>query len=364
MSKIRFHLSLSGERTAELTPGKTLTIGRSAENSVQLEDASVSRRHAQITWSQRGTCLVEDLKSVNGTALNGEAVTQPRVLHDGDRLRFGGIVAVYYDADEDAEQPTAIHSVKLDTFANRYGIRSQLGETSEYNNFRAEDLEDENRTVSLRVFNPGVISDADEFARAAAEFARINASPPHPNLVRLLHFDRWRGSSYLAAEWIEGYPLLDLLRRRGALTVAEMAPLARQAAMTADHAHAHGLPAPNLDPRSALIVFERAVSAAEWEQLLDVPLARWPAFALKITPQLIEPVKSVSKAEVTPLGALVYELLGHPLSARGLSHATRVPGLGEGGNAILVRGSALTEGRTGGNLAFVEELVRAALTHS
>jgi serine phosphatase RsbU (regulator of sigma subunit) len=49
------------------------------------DDTAVSRKHAKIAW-QEGQYYVEDLKSQNGTLLNGRPVDRPLQLSDGDQL--------------------------------------------------------------------------------------------------------------------------------------------------------------------------------------------------------------------------------------------------------------------------------------
>ncbi len=67
---------------------KSVTIlGRSPECDVVLEAGAVSRQHARIV--RRGDeLLLEDLKSRNGTYLNGQLVSQPTGLSDSDMLRI------------------------------------------------------------------------------------------------------------------------------------------------------------------------------------------------------------------------------------------------------------------------------------
>lgn len=68
-------------------PSYGATLGR-GEVEIQLEDPFASSRHARIF--REGTVLVlEDLGSTNGTYLNGELITGPQPLHDGDRIRIG-----------------------------------------------------------------------------------------------------------------------------------------------------------------------------------------------------------------------------------------------------------------------------------
>jgi len=64
------------------------TIGRRADADVVIDDASVSRRHAQLI--RRGDAwYVADIGSRNGTTLNGQAVTREVRLSDGDVLELG-----------------------------------------------------------------------------------------------------------------------------------------------------------------------------------------------------------------------------------------------------------------------------------
>ncbi len=66
--------------------GELARIGRAANSDVMIEDHSVSRRHALITRQEDGDHVLTDLGSANGTALNGESISLPVVLRDGDRI--------------------------------------------------------------------------------------------------------------------------------------------------------------------------------------------------------------------------------------------------------------------------------------
>lgn len=71
-----------------------VTLGR-GNVELRLEDAFASSRHAMITRQGR-TVVIEDLGSTNGTYLNGEALTGPQPLHDGDRIRIGDSEFTYF----------------------------------------------------------------------------------------------------------------------------------------------------------------------------------------------------------------------------------------------------------------------------
>ncbi|MFN7948858.1 MAG: SpoIIE family protein phosphatase [Blastocatellia bacterium] len=65
-----------------------LTIGRSARNDLCLEDPFASRLHAEVRQRDDGI-WVSDLGSANGTYLNGQRLTSPARLRNGDRVRIG-----------------------------------------------------------------------------------------------------------------------------------------------------------------------------------------------------------------------------------------------------------------------------------
>ena len=77
--------------------GAPLVIGRqSAADCLALTDATVSRRHAELTWDAHGHHVVRDLGSRHGTEVNGVALAgAARALADGDVLRLGNVLAVY-----------------------------------------------------------------------------------------------------------------------------------------------------------------------------------------------------------------------------------------------------------------------------
>lgn len=71
-------------------PQSTITVGRSRHCDCVLSDMTVSRRHARIEVRDGGWS-VSDLRSVNGTLVNGWRVVDEVAVRPGDRLTFGGV---------------------------------------------------------------------------------------------------------------------------------------------------------------------------------------------------------------------------------------------------------------------------------
>jgi hypothetical protein len=70
------------------------SIGRASSNSIVISDGSVSTNHARILKTAEGF-VIEDLKSRNGTFVNGEKVTEKRLLVDSDLIRLGKVIMTF-----------------------------------------------------------------------------------------------------------------------------------------------------------------------------------------------------------------------------------------------------------------------------
>jgi len=91
-----------------------LTIGRGNECDVIIPDASISRQHSQILRQESGW-YVQDLGSRNGTALNGERLSAPRRLEDGDSLMLGTILLRYLAGSAQSANETLTEEARPDT---------------------------------------------------------------------------------------------------------------------------------------------------------------------------------------------------------------------------------------------------------
>jgi len=75
---------LKGERW---TLEHTLVLGRDSACDLTIPDRKISRYHARLTPTSDGV-LLEDMDSKNGTFCNGESVTVPLLLQDGDLVQI------------------------------------------------------------------------------------------------------------------------------------------------------------------------------------------------------------------------------------------------------------------------------------
>jgi hypothetical protein len=80
---------VQGDGTRVEIGAEPITIGRHPESDVVLNDAEVSRQHAEVRRDEDGTIVIVDLGSLNGTKVNGAGVKQRRPLQDGDQITIG-----------------------------------------------------------------------------------------------------------------------------------------------------------------------------------------------------------------------------------------------------------------------------------
>jgi pSer/pThr/pTyr-binding forkhead associated (FHA) protein len=81
-------LSLGTPPTTFAVAKTSATLGRGQENSIRLDDLSVSRRHARIAYRQGGY-WISDLGSMGGTWVNGTRVSAPRRIAAGEVIDIG-----------------------------------------------------------------------------------------------------------------------------------------------------------------------------------------------------------------------------------------------------------------------------------
>src|SRR5437879_4771463 len=75
-------------RICTLDPERPVTLGRHRKNVVVLHDEHASRWHAEV-FHDNGRWFIRDAGTLNGTRLNGNPITQPVALEDGQVIGIG-----------------------------------------------------------------------------------------------------------------------------------------------------------------------------------------------------------------------------------------------------------------------------------
>src|SRR3984885_3667623 len=80
-----------GEQRRMVFNKPEVTIGRVQGNDIVLPKGNVSKRHARIVLKD-GKFIIVDLKSTNGTYVNGRKITSPLVVKDADKIYIGDFI--------------------------------------------------------------------------------------------------------------------------------------------------------------------------------------------------------------------------------------------------------------------------------
>lgn len=128
MPQLQIFLSPDNQVSYDLSDEK-VTVGRLPDNTLQIEDASVSSHHAEIVLEGDKYHLF-DLGSTNGTFVNGEAITDV-VLSHGDEVKFGRIETIYStDAESASSQPLPQSAATTAAVGTRSARPSSFASTS------------------------------------------------------------------------------------------------------------------------------------------------------------------------------------------------------------------------------------------
>lgn len=83
-----------------------ITIGRVAGNDIVLPRNNISKRHSRIVFKD-GKFIVVDLKSTNGTFVNGRKITGPLVVKGSDKIYVGDFIVTIEEGTGASSSSTA-----------------------------------------------------------------------------------------------------------------------------------------------------------------------------------------------------------------------------------------------------------------
>ena len=67
-----------------------LKIGKSLSNEIVIDDSGIDPHHLELFCDEYHNVFITDLKSINGTFVNDQALDGFKLLVAGDRVRLGG----------------------------------------------------------------------------------------------------------------------------------------------------------------------------------------------------------------------------------------------------------------------------------
>ena len=111
--------------------GQDFVVGRTTEASYAIDDDSLSRRHARF-FRLAGKYAIEDLKSTNGTFVDGKRLSEPSFLEPGASIQLGKDIVLRFELQDDAviEEQKRLYEAtvrdKLTGVYNRHHLDERL----------------------------------------------------------------------------------------------------------------------------------------------------------------------------------------------------------------------------------------------
>src|SRR5271166_4486958 len=94
-----------GAERRETFDKNEINVGRVQGNDLMLPKGNVSKHHARLLYRD-GRFIVTDLKSTNGTYVNGRKIAQATIVREGDKIYIGDFVIRVETGSAPAPQST------------------------------------------------------------------------------------------------------------------------------------------------------------------------------------------------------------------------------------------------------------------
>lgn len=242
----------------------TFVLGRSENSSLCLDDdLVVSRNHLQIEIDPP-RCFVRDLKSANGTFVNGERIAE-RWLENGDTIS-GGKTCIRVRIEETDDESldfmdndgTMVSLAKTDLMelppacVGGYELVEQIGSGAMGVVHRAIHQQT-GEIAAVKLIAPSMITD-DRIINSMIREASVLCQLDHKRIVRFIDTGVANGHVFLIMEYVAAIDLMAILRGMTTGSRIRVAcGLIRQVLDGLTHAHDLGVIHRDIKPRNILV---------------------------------------------------------------------------------------------------------------
>lgn len=156
-----------------------VTIGRVPGNDVVLPKGNVSKRHSRIVLRDN-RFIVVDLKSTNGTYVNGRKITSPLVVKSGDKIYIGDFVLTLEGGEAGASVDRAANGSRNGMTRGDHAPASGSSAVPPLPSMAPEPMADDALPAVLRASTPSVPPPSFAAANSAnsANLGKRTSAPP------------------------------------------------------------------------------------------------------------------------------------------------------------------------------------------
>jgi serine/threonine-protein kinase len=195
-----------------------------------------------------------------------------------------------------------------------YKIESVLGSGAMGVVYRGTD-EKRGRPVAIKVVTSEIAHGGKVQLRFKREYEILNQFR-HPGIVRNLGYGRFRGTLYIAMEFIQGVTLEKLVQERGAMPWREVVDLGIQICDALHYAHERGVIHRDLKPSNLMVTSEGKIKLTDFGIAKDLDktaltaTGRTLGTAAYMAPEQIRGTPAVShKTDLYSLGVVLFQML-------------------------------------------------------
>lgn len=197
--------------------------------------------------------------------------------------------------------------------ANRYEIIKSIGNGGMANVYLALDRV-LNREVAIKILKADMANDPVSLERFSRE-ANASTKISHPNIVDIYDVGEDGNKHYIVMEYIKGYTLKQLIRRRGAIPPREAVWMIKQLSQALLEAHKNGLIHRDIKSQNVLIKDDGTIKLADFGIAIlnnSIQITSKDSVLGSVhylAPELAKGSSATMQSDIYSLGIVMYELL-------------------------------------------------------
>ena len=311
---------------------ESMTIGRGSTQDIQLEGRRVSRQHLVLEIKRSGNLYLRDVGTDDMGTTNGSWIDDIKIVPDteviwgrNEVVRLGNYW-MKFEPGVKLIDPGTLQDDRglIGKTVGNYRIDRFIGKSHVASVYKATDLQ-LNRDVSLKVLDPTLAQDSGQRQRFLEE-ARILSRLDHPNIVKVMSYNRADNEVFMVTELVTGGNLRTVLKNEIAndvqMDLRDAVDLIIQLANGLHFAHQQGLMHRDITPDNIVLKTSGVIGPlVKYTPILtDFAIARYArtedlydddgntSFSY-ISPEAANGERTDIRSDIYELGIVLFEVL-------------------------------------------------------